>query len=285
MTLDTQPNIEAYPHAKWRLIVHPAMDGPTNMAIDEAIAGAVRSESVPPTLRFYAWDPPTLSLGYAQELSDVDMERLHTLGWGVVRRLTGGRAILHTDELTYSVAAPVNDPRVAGGVVESYRRLSQGLMAGLVALGAAVHSDKADGDAHRFKGPVCFEVPSDYEITVSGKKLIGSAQTRRGPGDVVLQHGTLPLVGDISRITEALVFADESARADARARVVERAATLETALRRAVSFEEAARAMAQGFGEALNLTLEPGRLTATEQAEAERLRAEKYASDAWTARH
>src|SRR5690606_19842482 len=109
--------------------------------------------------------------------ADVDIERLRSRGWGVVRRLTGGRAILHVDELTYSVAVPVSDPRVTGGVVESYRKLSQGLMAGLETLGAAVQSDKAEDEAHRFKGPVCFEVPSDYEITVNGKKLSGHGQT------------------------------------------------------------------------------------------------------------
>ena len=283
--MSTMDDPRKYPRATWRVIIHPPLDGATNMAIDEAIAHAVQAGSSPPTLRFYDWQPATLSLGYAQPFADVDIERLRSRGWGVVRRLTGGRAILHVDELTYSVAVPVSDPRVTGGVVESYRKLSQGLMAGLETLGAAVQSDKAEDEAHRFKGPVCFEVPSDYEITVNGKKLIGSAQTRRGGGDVVLQHGALPLCGDVTRICEVLAFEDEAAREEARTRVAGRAATLEEALGRAVSFQEAAQAMQEGFARALNLKLQPGRLSAAEQAEAARLRAEKYAADEWTQKH
>lgn len=276
------PSSQSYSHATWRVILHPALDGSTNMAIDEALAEAVRDGLAPPTLRFYDWNPATLSLGYAQPAADVDTERLGARGWGLVRRLTGGRAILHVDELTYSVTVPAADPRVTGGVVESYRRLSRGLMAGLVRLGAAVESSPANGDAHGFKGPVCFEVPSDYEITVGGKKLIGSAQTRRGGGEVVLQHGALPLYGDVARICEALAFPDDAAREAARVRVRERAATLEEALGRAVSFAEAAQAMTDGFAEALNVTLVPGDLSTAEQARAEALREEKYAAEAWT---
>src|SRR5690606_22324006 len=121
-------------------------------------------------------------------------------------------------------AAPNSEPRVAGGVLESYRRLSQGLLAGLQRLGAAVSAEKSAGEAHGFKGPVCFEVPSDYEITVSGRKLLGSAQTRRS--GIVLQHGALLLYGDLSRICDALAFYDEEEREDARRRVCSRAITL-----------------------------------------------------------
>src|SRR5205814_2575613 len=130
---------DEYLPAVWRVIIHRAADGPTNMAIDEAIADSVAAGAVPPTLRFYAWEPACISLGYTQPVTDVDFDSLHAHGWDVVRRLTGGRAILHVDELTYSVAAPSDEPRVAGGVIESYRRLSAGLMAGLAKLGAEVH--------------------------------------------------------------------------------------------------------------------------------------------------
>src|SRR5690348_8074490 len=125
-----------YAPAEWRLIVHPAMDGPMAMAIDEAIAEAVASGSAPSTLRFYAWEPGCLSVGYAQPAADALYEKLEMNGWDIVRRLTGGRAILHIDELTYSIVTPLDDPRVDGGVIESYRRLSAGLMAGLMAIGA-----------------------------------------------------------------------------------------------------------------------------------------------------
>ncbi len=281
--VDPVPASPGYLPAEWRVIIHPAMDGPTNMAIDEAIAEAVGAGRVPPTLRFYTWQPACLSLGYAQPLTDVDVERLRERGWDIVRRLTGGRAILHIDELTYSVATPMDEPRVDGGVVESYRRLSAGLLLGLNHLGAAVQAERAARDAHGFKGPVCFEVPSDYEITVDGRKLLGSAQTRRS--DAVLQHGALPLRGDVTRICDALVFASEEAREEARLRVRARAITLEEALGHGVGMARVVGALMAGFCEALNLTLEESPLTPEEERRAEIIRAEKYASEDWTARH
>ena len=271
-----------YPPALWRLLIHDPANGAYNMAVDEAISEAVRAGQVPPTLRFYAWEPDCLSLGYGQPSADADFNRLRANGWGIVRRLTGGRAILHADELTYSVAAPLSDPRVQGSIVESYRRLSMGLLAGLNALGAAAAAEQADADAHRFKGAVCFEVPSDYEITAHGRKLVGSAQTRRGAGDVVMQHGALPLAGDVARICEALAFETPAARQAARARVLERAITLEEALGRPVSFAQAADALTQGFAGALSLTFEPGELTPAESERAAALYEERYSSPAWT---
>jgi len=274
----------AYPPATWRVIAHRAQTGAANMAIDEALAEAVGAGQSPPTLRFYDWRPACLSLGYSQPATDVDFDRVRARGWDIVRRLTGGRAILHTDELTYSLTIPEDDPRVAGDIVESYRRLSRGLMAGLDVLGAAVHAEKAGQDAHRFKGPVCFEVPSDYEITVAGRKLIGSAQTRRA-GQAVLQHGALPLTGDLRRICDALVFPSESARETAKTRVIERAITLEEALGQPILFDQVTDALQQGFAAALDLTFEASDLFPAEAARAEQLRAEKYATTAWTARH
>lgn len=275
------PSLE-YPLAVWRVIIHRPADGPANMAIDEAITESVRDRLTPPTLRFYAWEPPCLSLGYAQPVSDIDLERLGVRGWGLVRRLTGGRAILHTDEVTYSVAVPEDDPRVAGGIVESYRRLSQGLAAGLEELEVQTHSEKASGDAHHFKGPICFEVPSDYEITAREKKLLGSAQSRRD--GVVLQHGSLPLRGDLTRICDVLAFDDEADREAARQRVRERAITLADALGQGVGLARAVGRLMEGFTLALALSLEEGQLTEQEQARAEELRATKYAAPEWTQR-
>ncbi len=286
MNIASLPPPHSYPRATWRVILHHAADGAANMAIDEAIAQHVAEGLVPPTLRFYAWEPPCLSLGYAQPAAEVDFERLHRLGWSVVRRLTGGRAILHTDEVTYSVAVPLDDPRVAGGVVESYRRLAQGLLAGLIALGAPVRANPENEgvDDPSSKGPVCFEVPSAYEITVNGRKLMGSAQTRRG-GSVVLQHGTLPLTGDLGRICEALVFRDEAERAEARRRVLARAITLEEALGHPVEAAEVIAALRHGFSTVLNVELVESPLTPPELARAADLRANRYATPAWTYRH
>jgi lipoate-protein ligase A len=244
------------------------------MAVDEAILRAVAAGRVPPTLRFYAWEPPCLSLGRAQKVSDVDLDALYAVGFDLVRRPTGGKAILHVDELTYSVIVPQGEPRVAGGVVESYRHLSTGLLRGLERLGVAnLTANQRAGD-RRLEGPVCFEVPSDYEITVGGQKLVGSAQMRSH--GVVLQHGAMPLHGDIARICSLLTAHPDPVRVRARA------TTVEEALRRSVTWNEAADALAAGFAEALKLRLEPGVLTDEERACAEELRAKKYATDEWT---
>ncbi|RLC86950.1 MAG: hypothetical protein DRI79_09275, partial [Chloroflexi bacterium] len=175
------------------------------MAVDEAILRAVAAGLVPPTLRLYAWEPPCLSLGRAQPLADVDREAVQAAGFNLVRRPTGGRAILHVDELTYSVVAPQGEPRVTGGIVESYRRLSAGLVHGLERLGmAGLVADRRAPPSPTGRGGtgVCFEVPSDYEITAGGRKLVGSAQMRAQ--SVVLQHGAVPLHGDIARICSLL---------------------------------------------------------------------------------
>jgi lipoate-protein ligase A len=264
-----------YPLGTWRLIRSQAADGATNMAIDEAILRGVASGDAPPTLRLYSWDPPCLSLGRGQPVDDVDRQAVRAAGYDLVRRPTGGRAILHIDELTYSLIVPEEDPRVAGGVVESYRRLSAGLVRGLERLGVEeiVADERLENRGH--EGPVCFEQPSDYEITVGGRKLVGSAQMRaRG---VVLQHGALPLYGDIARICPLLASHPDPSQVHARAAAVDKV------LGRAVTWDEAAEALAEGFAEALNLTLEPGTLTPEELARAQVLRAEKYAADQWTA--
>src|SRR5512134_1501025 len=158
----------------WRLLIHNPGRGAWNMAVDEAILDHIgRGESLP-TLRLYAWDPACLSLGHAQPFKDVDTVRLKERGWEVVRRVTGGRAILHTDELTYSVTGSAEEPVLAGGVLESYNRLAQALLFAVKDLGLPVEMKAGKANDHPIPNPVCFEVPSTYEITVSGKKLIGS---------------------------------------------------------------------------------------------------------------
>ncbi len=265
-----------YPPSTWRLIDTSHNDGATNMAIDEAILRGVADGSSPPTLRFFGWRLACLSLGQAQSASDVDFATCQALRIDVVRRPTGGRAILHVDELTYSVTVREDEPRVRGGIVESYRRLSEGLLAGLLRMGVPVRQVERPDDRDRDQGPVCFDAASNYEIVFDGHKLVGSAQMRKN--GVLLQHGTLPLVGDIARICNLL-----SSKPDAE-RVRARAITVERTIGRTVSYEAAARHMAEGFASALNLKLEPGDLTDQERAWADALRRDKYAADAWTHR-
>jgi lipoate-protein ligase A len=273
---------ETFSRAQWRVIHHPPFTGARNMAVDEAILEAVQEEKSPPTLRLYDWQPACLSLGIAQSLTDVDTGALAAHGWEMVRRPTGGRAILHIDELTYSVIGSPDEPRLAGGVLESYYRLSQGLMRSLEILALPVQRQNGKSENAADMNPICFEAPSDNEITLDGKKLVGSAQARRKGG--VLQHGSLPLYGDIGRITQALVYDSEEERAAAADRVRLRAATVEVGLGRRVEWAEAAEAFVQGFGEALNIEFVAGELTTEEEQAADRWSEERYAAVRWTER-
>lgn len=262
-----------YPRSEWRLIVHGEADGASNMAVDEAILLAVAEGQALPTLRLYAWAPTCLSLGRNQPLADIDLDACRAAGVGVVRRPTGGRAILHTDELTYSVALPAGDPRAAADVQEGYRRLSEGLLAGLRRLGVDAGPAGMQGRRQGEAGPACFEVPSTHEITAGGRKLAGSAQWRARGG--VLQHGSLPLWGDLGRIAGLLAL-PQAERDALRLAVRSRGITLEQALGRAVPLAETADALAAGFAEALNLSWVEGALTAPELARAAELRAGRY---------
>ncbi len=260
----------------WRLLNSLPARGAWNMALDEAILEAVGRGDSLPTLRLYAWEPPCLSLGYAQSLADVDLRRLRERGWDLVRRPTGGRAILHTDELTYSVAAPLGEPRLAGTLLESYNRLAGALAAALRRLDLPVEVQEHSIAARSQKpNPVCFEVPSTYEITLGGKKLVGSAQARRKEG--ILQHGTLPLRGDLTRILQALVFPDEESRQRAAGRLLEKATTVEAFLGHPVAWDQAAEAFAAAFQDVLGLELVPGEVSPAEVDRAGELERTKYA--------
>lgn len=247
----------------WRLVTSPTASGAANMALDEALLEGVTEGSTPPTLRLYAWEPPCLSLGHAQSLEVVDLAALEVEGWDLVRRPTGGRALLHADELTYAVVAPADHPILSGGVLEGYRTLSRGLLAMLESLGLAPDPPAAVGQSAEDRAnPVCFEVASAYELTVGGRKLIGSAQFRRR--GAVLQHGSLPLGGDITRVVRALHFAGAGERSQAAERLRRHATTLEAEVGRRVSWEEAAEAMTQGFAQGLGLRFSTGELAAGE---------------------
>ena len=273
-----------YPPAQWRVVYSAPAPGAWNMALDEAFFEACLRGASPPTLRLYAWEPACLSLGYAQPFADIDLPALQQQGWELVRRPTGGRAILHTDELTYSVCGLQDEPRLAGSVLESYQVLAQALLKALQRLHipAQAYAKPTLATGSDPKGPVCFEVPSNYEITVEGKKLIGSAQSRRKGG--VLQHGSLPLYGDLRRITQALAFPEEAARQQAAQRLLERATTAEAVLGEALPWDVAAHAFESAFAETLNLTLNPGEPSPQELAHAQSLVAEKYAHPSWNER-
>lgn len=268
----------------WRLLKTPAASAAFNMALDESLLSTVAKKKALPTLRLYSWELPSLSLGYAQPVSDVDQGQLAKRNWQLVRRPTGGKAILHTDELTYSITAPLDEPLVAGSLLESYQRISRALQKAIQLLGTltsaenkpALPLDQSKND------PVCFQTPSDYEITWNGKKLIGSAQARKLGG--VLQHGSLPLCGDLSRITRVLAYHTELDRESAAKKTLAQATTLETASGKNFSWNEAADAIIQSFASEFGITFVLSQPTADELVFANELMQTKYGSDSWNFR-
>ncbi len=257
-----------------RVLRDPSQSGAHNMAVDEAIFEAVRAGAQPATLRLYAWTPACLSIGYGQRIREVDQAALTARGWDVVRRMTGGKAVLHADELTYSLALPAGHRLAEGGVVESYRRISAALLAGLTRLG--IQAQAEGGVQGQETSPVCFDATSQYEIAVGGRKLIGSAQRRRD--GAVCQHGSLPLYGDLGRIRMVIAGAQETP-------FIQRGITLmEAAGGRMVTWESAAEAVIAGFQRAYELELRFEALSEAEICESHRLRSEKYGQLAWTNR-
>jgi len=270
-----------YAPATWRLILEPhPRPGALNLAIDEAILRTVAQGKAPPTLRLYGWSPPVLTLGRGQPFADADTAMLRRDGIALLRRMTGGTAVLNRDELTYAVVARDDEPRLSGAISESYRGISEALLAALAQLGAtsatASGRSTAAPRSRRERTPVCFEIPSDYEITVGARKLVGSSQMRVRHG--ILQHGSLPLTGDIGDIGQYLTARPSPER------VRSHAMSLHDALGRVVTWEGASDAVRAGFCSRLNLTLIPGPLTSLERERMEQLVIEKYGSEAWTQR-
>jgi lipoyl(octanoyl) transferase len=268
------PSFASTSDAPWRLLLDPPATGGWNMAVDEALLNGVAAGSAPPTLRFYRWAPPCLSLGYFQPCEVVDVEGCLSLGVDVVRRPTGGRAILHDRELTYSVALPLRLLGDDGAVLPSYHRLSLALERGLNRLGAPVvlapESAARPGSDH---GPVCFDRPSAHEILLDGRKLVGSAQVRRATA--VLQHGSILIEPRIDRLLTCLRLPGRPA-----GRIEDGVA----GLAEVGDFdpERIAAALADAFAEEFGVRLVPGRLRPDEWQAADALAGSKYQATAWT---
>jgi lipoate-protein ligase A len=261
---------------EWRFVDSGTSDGFTNMALDEAMLHAHEKGMTPPTLRVYGWDPPALSLGYFQSITkDVDEQKCLKNGIHVVRRKTGGRSVLHKDELTYSVVASgeCGFPRDLAG---SYRAISQGLIAAYRILGLKAHLAPHRGN---HSAAACFNASSFSDLTCQGRKIAGSAQFRRG--DVLLQHGSLPISLDAQLFFSVLRFPSISSRDKAVAVFGQRATCITEMLGRSVSLPELKEALFQGFQEAFGMRFYVDTLSSYEVNLGRVLAAEKYSYSAW----
>lgn len=185
---------------KWRVIRNITNNGCMNMAVDEAIMTAYREKKTDPTLRFYTWNPPTMTIGYFQKMEDeIDIDKCNELNIDYVRRITGGRAVLHDEELTYSIIVDENHPLMHGGITTSYKFISEGLVKGLELTG--VNTDplsRGERIGRDNLSSACFNAHSFYEITMNNKKVVGSAQTRKD--GVLLQHGSIILNFNVEKL-------------------------------------------------------------------------------------
>jgi lipoate-protein ligase A len=243
------------------------------MAIDEALLRARLAGEAPPTVRCFGWRPPAVSLGYGQPLDGIDRAACDRLGVGLVRRPTGGSAILHEGpalELTYSVVARRGDFPGAEDLLETYRVLGSGLAAGLGRLGVSAEVVPLVRERPGAAPTFCFARTGAYEIAVGGRKLVGSAQRRQGGG--FLQHGSVLLDVDASRLRAVFPGVDDPLAG---------ITTIAAVIGRRPAFDEVAHALAAGLSGVLGAP-RPGGLSSVEVARAEQLVAEKYATDAWT---
>jgi lipoate-protein ligase A len=256
----------------WRFLNTGFADGVTNMAIDEALLSGVERGESPPTVRVYAWDPPTVSTGHSQDLSrELDLASCARMGFGIVRRPTGGRAVLHAGELTYAVAAPSGGPPLGSTIQETYRAIAEALLAGLRALGVDADLERVGTEPSGRGGGAsapCFASSGRFEVVVGGRKLVGSAQRRAGRG--VLQHGSLLIDGTHAEIADVMAV-DEAARGRVRDLLKAKTTDLSSVLGRAVSFDEVAAAIRAGFERAWGVELRDEGLRDTEREAVETL--------------
>lgn len=251
------------------------------MAVDEAILKLHSQDLAPPTLRFYSWQPAALSLGYFQQAAEaVDLKKCQALNLDLTRRLTGGRAILHDQELTYSIILREDYGLLADSIEKSYQQISRGLVAGLNSLNIKAELKAVDRGkkAPRGHSAACFDAPSWHEIILNQKKLIGSAQRRRD--NTILQHGSLPQTEARRDIFNILKYNSDQERKKAR-RLFKLKSTNLNEAGYSFSKKELASALTQGLADKFKIEFELSDLTAAEKSLAEKLAAEKYRSKEW----
>ena len=268
----------------WNFINTGSKNPYYNMAMDEALLNFVSRGEIDPVIRFYTWNPATLSIGYFQRLQkEIDIDKVKEKGYGLVRRQTGGRGVLHDKELTYSVIVPESHPNMPSTVTEAYKIISQGLLEGFKNLGFetyfAIPRSKEERD--KLKQPrssVCFDAPSWYELVVEGRKIAGSAQTRQK--GVILQHGSILQDIDIDDLFDMFIFKNERLKSKMKENFVQKAVAINDISNQHITLNEMENAFESGFKKGLNIDFKPLELTEKQKEEVQELE-EKYRSEAW----
>lgn len=246
------------PH-HWQFLNTGLNTGAFNMEFDMELATRLQHGAILPTLRLYGWKPWALSLGYNQSDNDIDLKKCSELGIDVVRRPTGGRAILHSNELTYSVVMPA----AGRGITEIYSLISSALVAGLSTIASEISYETSQPNFQalykRQESIPCFSASARFEVQVKGKKVVGSAQRRfsqpNGP-EVVLQHGSILLGTEHRMLAEILSVRDADVRTKILDDIEAKTIDLSAAAGRTVHFDEAAAAVKHGFEAMLDIEFE-----------------------------
>lgn len=247
---------------QWRLLQTKNINAYSNMAIDRAVMVANKEHNLPPTVRFYSWDPPAISIGYFQSLrEEVDLEQCKRFGVDYVRRITGGGAVFHESELTYSIVIPENHSQIPKNIIESYSRICGALIKGLQHLG--IESSYA---------PI-------NDIIVDGKKISGNAQTRKI--GTVLQHGTILTDVDVNKMFSILRVPNEKIKDKLISDIKERVTSIKHITGHMISFKELVKAMKKGFEKEFGIDLVDGTLTKTEEQYAEEFHNQCFSTDKW----
>lgn len=272
----------------WIFIDSGKQDAAYNMALDEALLEWHAEGLIPPVIRFYQWEPAALSIGYFQRVErDIHLPAVKEMGLGFVRRPTGGRAVLHEHELTYSVIVSEDYPDMPKTVTEAYRVISEGILQGFRNLGLQAEFSVPESDSQREalsqpKSAVCFDAPSWYELVVEGKKVAGSAQTRQK--GVILQHGAILIDLDEDKYLNCFSYESEEKRQKVKERLSQKAVSINKIISKTIEVEQCIPAFKNGFESALNIHLTSFSLTPEQQQYVENLADTRYRSDEWNFR-
>jgi lipoyl(octanoyl) transferase len=252
----------------WRLIEDGPGDGRLNMAIDRAILTACDRRQAPATLRLYGWDKPTLSIGYSQnELMDVNREQCEQRNIPIVRRFTGGRALLHQHEFTYSLVAPIPHPGIPENLAGAFCAVSKAVIRSLEKAGVTnpemVGKETRTPGMSRKRSPACFSTSNHWEISVKGKKLAGSAQRRLN--GAFLQHGSILLDKDYKLAHSLFRYSSEAEQNRGLKKLILNTLTLNEVLLVNLGWEDLTHYFVEGFQETFPASWQLGFLSSLEK--------------------
>jgi len=256
---------------QWRFLDSGEGNGFWNMAIDEAIFAFTGKKNSLPTLRFYQWKPAAVSIGYSQDINEeLNLEECRRLKIDVVRRWTGGGAIFHQDELTYSFTSKTDAFKGFNNFITSYYRVCAGIIKGLSRLGIQA-GFRERGDSFLNKGIPCFMANSKHDLIADRKKLVGNAQRRTK--EVFLQQGSLPIAYDFGLINK--LFPQSDGFGDV-------ASSISEILDRRIPLKEIRQKLLSGFVDNFSVSFKEDSLSSEELTMAQKLFKEKYSSPEWT---